>query len=65
LNLRCYGVGQSIAAKRPLSRKKPAGARIHMEQIAVVAALSQLLTITAPALPRSNQIEAMLFGLVS
>jgi hypothetical protein len=36
-----------------------------MEQIAVVAALSQLPTITAPALPRSNQIGAMLFGLVS
>src|ERR1700730_3776715 len=28
---------------------------------AVVAALSQLRTIDAPALPRSNQIEAMLF----
>jgi hypothetical protein len=36
-----------------------------MEQIAVVAAVSQLPTITAPALPRCNQIEAMLFGLVS
>jgi hypothetical protein len=36
-----------------------------MEQIAFVAVVSQLPTITAPALPRSNQIEAMLFGLVS
>jgi hypothetical protein len=32
-----------------------------MEQKGVVAALSQLRTITAPALPRSNQIEATLF----
>jgi hypothetical protein len=32
-----------------------------MEQKAVVAAPSQSRTITAAALPRSNQIEAMLF----
>jgi hypothetical protein len=34
----------------------------RVEQNAVVAAPSQLRTITAPALPRSNQIDAMLFG---
>jgi hypothetical protein len=36
-----------------------------MEQKAVVAAPSQLRTITAPALPRSNQIDATLFELIS
>jgi hypothetical protein len=36
-----------------------------MEQNAVVAAPSQLRTITAPALPRSNQIRATLFDLMS
>jgi outer membrane immunogenic protein len=36
-----------------------------MEQKAVVAAPSQLRTITAPALPRSNQIAATLFELKS
>jgi hypothetical protein len=35
-----------------------------MEQKAVVAAPSQLRTITAPALPRSNQIDATLFELI-
>jgi hypothetical protein len=35
-----------------------------VEQRAVVAAPSQLRTITAPALPRSNQIGAMLFELI-
>jgi hypothetical protein len=36
-----------------------------MEQKAVVAAPSQLRTITAPALPRSNQIDATLFDLMT
>jgi hypothetical protein len=36
-----------------------------MEQKAFVAAPSQLRTITAPALPRSNQIAATLFELIS
>jgi hypothetical protein len=35
-----------------------------IEQKAVVAAPSQLRTITAPALPRSNQIDATLFDLM-
>jgi hypothetical protein len=35
--------------------------RFVMEQKRVVAGPSQLRTITAPALPRSNQIEATLF----
>jgi len=43
------------------------GAKITFprEQNAVVAAPSQLRTITAPALPRSNQIAATLFELNS
>jgi hypothetical protein len=36
-----------------------------MEQKAVVAAPSQLRTITATALPRSNQIDATLFDLMT
>jgi hypothetical protein len=36
-------------------------APLPMEQKAVVAVPSQLGTITAPALPRSNQNEATLF----
>jgi hypothetical protein len=35
-----------------------------MEPNAVVAVSSQLRTITAPALPRSNQIDATLFELI-
>jgi hypothetical protein len=35
-----------------------------MEQMVVVAAPSQLRTITAPAWPRSNQIDATLFELI-
>jgi hypothetical protein len=37
----------------------------RVEQNAVVAAPSQLRTITAPALPRSNQIDATLFDFMS
>jgi hypothetical protein len=49
---------KSIAVNPRFSgQKKPA----PMEQKAVVAVPSQLRTITAPALPRSNQIEATLF----
>jgi hypothetical protein len=36
-----------------------------MEQSSFVAAPPQLRTITAPALPQSNQIEVTLFGLVA
>jgi hypothetical protein len=39
--------------------------RHPMEQSAVVAAPSQLRIFTAPALPRSNQIDATLFDLMS
>jgi hypothetical protein len=49
---------KSIAVNPRLSGQK---SRRPMEQKAVVAAPSQLRTITAPALPRSNQIEATLF----
>jgi hypothetical protein len=43
-------------------RQKTAPAR---EQNGVVAVPSQRQTITAPALPRSNQIDATLFELIS
>jgi hypothetical protein len=42
----------------PIFRAKKAA---EMEQKAVVAAPSQSRTINAPALPRSNQIEATVF----
>jgi hypothetical protein len=51
-------VDGSIAANHPLSGQKSVET---MEQKAVVAGPSQLGTITAPALPRSNQNEATLF----
>jgi hypothetical protein len=45
-----------------LYRPKP-GKKVQLaaEQNSVVAASSQLRTMRAPALPRSNQIEATLF----
>jgi hypothetical protein len=55
------GDDQSIAANRLLSGKQDGG----VEQKAVVAAPSQLRTITAPALARGNQNEATLFDLNS
>jgi hypothetical protein len=55
--IRSHG-DKSIAVNPRLSGQK---SRRPMEQKAVVAAPSQLRTITAPALPRSNQIEATLF----
>jgi hypothetical protein len=53
---------QSIAANHRLSGQKSSSRR---EQKPLVAAPSQLRTITAPALPRSNQNEATLFDLKS
>jgi hypothetical protein len=50
-------VGQKPAANPALAGKKPSA----REQNGVVATPSQLRTITAPALPRSNLIEATLF----
>jgi hypothetical protein len=52
------GVDKSVAVNRRLSGQKR---RRSLEQKTVVAAPSQSGTITAPALPRSNQIEATLF----
>jgi hypothetical protein len=49
---------QNIAVSRRFLGKK---LRRPMEQKAFVAAPSQLRTITAPTLPRSNQIDATLF----
>jgi len=62
LNREAGGVDSTISVKA-LSF----GAKITFprEQNAVVAAPSQLRTITAPALPRSNQIAATLFELNS
>jgi hypothetical protein len=51
-------VDGSIAANHRLSGQKTV---VPMEQKAVVAGSSQSGTITAPALPRSNQNEATLF----
>jgi hypothetical protein len=51
-------VDRRIPANHPLSGQKSV---VAMEQKAVVAVPSQLGTITAPALPRSNQNEATLF----
>jgi hypothetical protein len=51
-------VDGSITANHPLSGQKTA---VRVEQKAVVAGPSQSATITAPALPRSNQNEATLF----
>jgi hypothetical protein len=55
--------------RRPKHSGKPALSgqkdRPAVEQNAVVAAPSQLRTITAPALPRSNQIDATLFDFMS
>jgi hypothetical protein len=50
-------VGQKPTANPALAGKK----RSAGEQKGVVATPSQLRTITAPALPRSNLIEATLF----
>jgi hypothetical protein len=51
-------VDKNIGASRRFPDKKD---RRPLEQKTVVAPPSQLRTITAPALPRSNQIDAMLF----
>jgi len=55
-------IDQSTAGSLRFPGKKIAR---RVEQNAVVAAPSQLRTITAPALPRSNQIDATLFDLMS
>jgi hypothetical protein len=54
-------IGDSGDIPKPDSRAFPEKTACPMEQSAVVAAPSQLRTITAPTLPRSNQIEATLF----
>jgi hypothetical protein len=58
LNRIAESVDLTMAANHLLSGRKN---RCPMEQKGAVAALSQLRTIYAPALPRSNQNEATLF----
>jgi hypothetical protein len=58
LNRRADGAATSTAANSVRSGQK---SRCPLEQKPIVAAPSQSRTITAAALPRSNQIEAMLF----
>jgi hypothetical protein len=61
LNRPPESVDESIAGNRPLSGRKIATGGTK----GLVAAPSRLRAITAPALPRSNQIEATLFDLMS
>jgi GTPase SAR1 family protein len=63
LNLGADSTGKTIAANQLISGAKEIV--VPMEQNALVAAPPQSRTITAPALPRSNQIEATLFDLIS
>jgi len=61
LNRHANRVARSSAIKRFAFGQKIGRT---MEQKAVVAVPSQLRTITAAALPRSNQITATLFELI-
>jgi hypothetical protein len=61
LNRGVHGVDETISSNRLSFGQKIVR---PMEQNAVVAVSSQLRTITAPALPRSNQIDATLFELI-
>jgi hypothetical protein len=61
LNRGVHGVDETISSNRLSFGQKIVR---PMEQNAVVAVSSQLRTITAPALPRSNQVDATLFELI-